>query len=76
MEIKLYASPSCKWSKLGEEFLKKQEIGFEFLDVMDNHKLWKEVLEKSYQLSTPVLDVDGKILVGFNQEEWEKALVK
>jgi glutaredoxin len=56
MKIKVYASPSDVWSKKAVAWLKKRKIAFEYLDVMDNH-----------QLSTPVFDIDGKILVGFDE---------
>ncbi|HIJ10959.1 TPA: NrdH-redoxin [Candidatus Woesearchaeota archaeon] len=74
MKILLYASPSDPWSDKAAKWLKKNKVEFEYLDVMDNHKLWIEVISKSNQLSTPVFDIDGKILVGFDEAQLSAVL--
>ena len=33
-----------------------------------------EILEKSGQISVPVFDFDGKIVIGFNEKRLEEAL--
>ena len=35
-----------------------------------------ELIEKSGQMGVPVLDVNGKIIIGFNQPAIERALKK
>jgi glutaredoxin 3 len=74
MKIKLYASPSCDWSNKLKTWLRRRRIAFEYLDVMDDHKLWDQVLEKSNQLSTPVIDIDGEIIVGFQEDKIKKLI--
>ena len=34
----------------------------------------KEMIEKSGTMSVPIIDIDGKVITGFNEEEITKAL--
>lgn len=76
MEITVYFSPTCPWSKQLMTWLRRKRIKFEEKDVVESqHGTFRdELLEKSGQLATPVIDIDGKIIVGFQKEEIEKIL--
>ena len=43
-------------------------------DVSSDEKAGKEMVEKSGQMGVPVIDIDGKILVGFDEEKLKGAL--
>ena len=76
MEIKIYMTPTCPWCKKTMEWFKKKKIKFEECDVAEsqNGRFRDEVLEKTGQLAVPVIDVDGKIVIGFNEKELEEAI--
>lgn len=59
---------------MAEDFLKEHKIKFEHVDVSKNQERAQEMVEKSGQMGVPVIDVDGEIIVGFDQEKLEKAL--
>ncbi len=67
MDIKVYMSPSCEWSKRTADWLQKKKVQFQALDVMEYDQYRDELLEKSNQMSTPVIEVDGNVIVGFNE---------
>jgi glutaredoxin 3 len=67
MKIVVYASPSCPHSNQLLKFFKRKKVEFEMLDVMDDHKLWGDLLTKTSQLSTPVIEVDDEIFIGFDE---------
>ena len=58
--VKIYSTPSCPWCKRAKEFLKENKISFKDIDVADNEKASKE-------MGVPVIDIDGKIIVGFDE---------
>ncbi len=76
MTVIIYTIPTCTWSDKAKAWLKKNKIEFEDRDVEEsqNGKFRDEMLQKSSQLATPLIDIDGKILVGFNEEELKAAL--
>ena len=73
-EVKVYSTPTCPYCKLAKEFLKKNKIKFRELDVSTDKKAAEEVVKKSGQRGVPVLDIGGKIVVGFNEEKISKLL--
>jgi len=49
-------------------FLDENNVPYDDFDVgMDREKL-KEMVEKSGQMGVPVIDIDGKIIVGFDKD--------
>ena len=73
-KVKVYSTLSCPWCHKAKEFLKEKGIKFEDINVGANQKAANEMVEKSGQMGVPVIDIDGKIIVGFDKEELEKAL--
>jgi len=57
-----------------KEFLKKNNIKFEDIDVSSNHEAANEMIEKSGQMGVPVTDIEGEIIVGYNITTLKKAL--
>ena len=72
--VKIYTTPTCVYCKSAKEFLRKNKIKFEEIDVSKNQKSAKEMIEKSGQLGVPVIDIDGQIVIGFDQEKLEELL--
>jgi glutaredoxin-like YruB-family protein len=74
MEVKIYTTPKCSWCKKTKAFLEENEVSFEEIDVSEDDAASKEMIKKSGQMSVPVLDIDGTIIVGFDQKNLKKAL--
>lgn len=72
--VKIYSTSTCSYCALTKEFLKKNDIQFENIDVGINREAGKEMMNKSGQMGVPVLDIDGQIIVGFDREAISKAL--
>ena len=74
MRIKIYSTNSCPYCDMLKDFLRKNNIKFEDIDVSQNQKAAKEMIEKSGQTGVPVTDIDGKIVIGFDKSRIEKLL--
>ena len=72
--IKVYSTPTCPWCHKAKEFLKEHKIKFENVDVSSDVAGAKEMVKKSGQMGVPVIDIDGKIIVGFDEEQLKKTL--
>ncbi|MEK6948803.1 MAG: glutaredoxin domain-containing protein, partial [Nanoarchaeota archaeon] len=59
-----------------KDFLKEKKVDFKDVDVGADQEAANEMVEKSGQMGVPVIDVDGKIIIGFDKEELEKALAE
>ena len=73
-KVKVYSTSTCPWCHKTKEFLKAKGIKFEDINVGANQEAANEMVEKSGQMGVPVIDIDGRIIVGFDKEELEKAL--
>jgi len=74
MDVKCYSTPTCPWCKRAREFLKRNNIQYTEINVSGNREASQEMIKKSGQMGVPVIDVDGKIVVGYDEEELKKAL--
>lgn len=76
MEIKIYTIPTCPWSTKVKEWLKKKKLSFQDCDVAEsqNSQYRDELIEKSGQISVPVVDFGGEIVIGFNEKKFEEVL--
>ena len=72
--VKVYSTSTCPYCVMAKEFLKKNNIQFEDINVGINHKAGQELIDKSGQMGVPVLDIDGQIIVGFDKDAISKAL--
>jgi len=72
--IKVYSTPTCPFCIRLKQFLNEHNIIFENIDVSSNQQAAEEMVEKSGQMGVPVLDVDGQIIVGFDQAKIKSAL--
>ena len=72
--IKVYSSSVCPYCVTLKEFLKERGVEFEEIDVSQDEKAMKEMVEKTGQMGVPVIEIDGEIVVGFDREKIIKFL--
>ncbi|MEK6817632.1 MAG: glutaredoxin domain-containing protein [Nanoarchaeota archaeon] len=74
MVVKIYTISTCPWCQKTKEFLKENKIKFEEVNVASNKKAAKEIINKSGQTSIPVIDINGKLILGFDELKLKKVL--
>ena len=67
MAVKVYSTPSCPWCTVAKKYLTSKNVKFEDIDVSRNREAAMEMVQKSGQRGVPVLDINGSIIVGFDQ---------
>ncbi len=79
-KVTLYALSTCVWCKMTKEFLKDNEVEFEFVDVdllegEDKRQAHVAITSKGGVLSYPTVIVDDKVLItGFQKNKLQEAL--
>jgi len=74
MSVIMYSTPSCGYCNLAKDYFRKNNIKFTEYNVAIDPRKAEEMVRKSGQMGVPVIDVNGKIVVGFNQPAIESAL--
>jgi len=72
--VSIYTTTTCHFCKLAKDFFKQNNIKYKEINVEDDEKAAEEMIEKSGQMGVPVIDIDGKIIVGFDRGAIKKAL--
>ena len=70
----VYSTQMCPWCVRAKDYFKSKGIKFKDIDVGTDPLKAKEMIKKSGQMGVPVIDIDGVIIVGFNQQAIEQAL--
>ena len=72
-KVLIYTSPTCAWCKKTKEFFQQNKVKYEERNIIEE-KYAKEAIDKSGQMGVPVIEVDGKIIVGYDEPALKKAL--
>lgn len=74
MTIRLYTTPTCPYCRLVKEFLTEKHLSFDEIDVTSDQQAVKDMVKLSGQMGVPVVDIDGKIIVGWNKAALEETI--
>ena len=72
--VRVFSASTCPFCVALKNLLKEHNIQFEDIDVSENKVAQKEMMEKSGQMGIPVIEIDGQIVVGFDQGKIKKLL--
>ncbi|QQG46323.1 MAG: hypothetical protein HYY55_00540 [Candidatus Niyogibacteria bacterium] len=69
-KITIYSTSTCPSCKMLKAYLQEKGFGYENKDVGEDAKAREEMIAKNGGLlSTPTVEIDGKIIVGFDKEK-------
>jgi glutaredoxin 3 len=74
MKVKVFTSPSCPYCFTLKAYLKEHKVEFEEIDVSQDEKAREEIVEKTGRMELPVIQIDDKIVAGFDKEKICKLL--
>ena len=75
MQIKAYLKPSCGWSNGVRAIMKKHDLDYEDVDIINYPGNYAEMVEKSGQNLSPCLEIDGVMLADVSGEEVENYMI-
>ena len=66
-KIVIYTTEFCSWCRKTKEFLKEHKIKYKEFDVGNDAKKAEEMIKRSGQRGVPAIEIDDKIVVGFDE---------
>lgn len=72
--VTIYTSPTCHFCHLAKDFLNTNNITFTERDVASDPTAIQEAVAKSGQMGVPVIDIDGDIVLGFDEPKLRELL--
>jgi glutaredoxin len=74
-KIVAYLKPHCGWSQGVRAIMRKYDLPFEDRDIINDPAQRQEMIEKSGQMLSPCVEVNGKMLPDISGEEVEAYLL-
>ncbi len=75
VKIIAYLKPTCGWSQGVRAALRKYDLSFEDRDIINDPVQRQEMIEKSGQMLSPCVEIDGHMLADVSGEEVETYLL-
>ena len=64
----------CILVRKNGEFFKEYKVKYKDIDIGSVVKAAQEMIKKSGQIGVPVIDIDGKIIIGFDEGKFNKLM--
>jgi glutaredoxin 3 len=72
--IIIYSTPTCHFCHLAKDFFTENNIPFTDYNVAEDSEKRTEMMDKTGQMGVPVIDIDGDIVIGFNEAKIKELL--
>lgn len=73
-KVEIYSTDTCHFCHMAKDFFSAHNVPFTDYNVGKDTERRKEAIEKSGQMGVPVINVDGNIVVGFDQDKLSSLL--
>lgn len=66
-KVIVFTTPTCSFYTTAKSYLRQKGVKFKEVDISKDEAAARDVVRRSHQQGVPVLDIGGKIVVGFDR---------
>ena len=70
----VFSTPSCSFCNMAKKYFREKGIKFRDVDVSRDQAAARDMVRRSGQSGVPVIDIGGKVIVGFDRSKINKLL--
>jgi glutaredoxin 3 len=70
----IFSTPTCTHCNHAKRYLRERGVRFRDVDVSKDQAAARDMARRSGQQGVPVIDIGGRIVVGFNRSEVDRLL--
>jgi glutaredoxin-like YruB-family protein len=70
----VFSSPTCVWCMRAKTYLRTRGVPFRDVDVSRDPAAARNLVRRTGQMGVPVIEIDGRPIVGFDQAQIDSAL--
>ncbi|MBT8224744.1 MAG: glutaredoxin family protein [Dactylosporangium sp.] len=70
----VFTTPTCPWCTRAKSYLRQHRIAFREVDVSRDPTAARDLVRRTGQTGVPVVEIDGKPIVGFDRARVDRAL--
>ncbi len=73
-KVIIFSTPTCSFCNAAKAYFRQKGIRFTDVDVSRDQSAARDMVRRSGQMGVPVIDIGGKIVVGFDRPKIERLL--
>jgi glutaredoxin 3 len=68
-KVVVFSTPTCSFCNMAKSYFREKGIKFTDIDVSRDQTAARDMVRRSGQMGVPVIDIGGRIVVGFNRPQ-------
>ena len=72
--VLVFTTPTCPWCTRVKQYLRQRNVKFREIDVSRDAAAARDLVRRSGQTGVPVVEIDGRPIVGFDKPKIDKLL--
>lgn len=68
-KVVVFSTPTCSFCNMAKSYFREKGIKFTDIDVSRDQAAARDMVRRSGQMGVPVIDIGGKVIVGFNRPQ-------
>ena len=70
----IFTTPTCSYCNMAKQYFRRNKVRFRDVDISKDPVAARDVVRRSGQMGVPVIDIGGKIIVGFDKPKINQLL--
>lgn len=70
----VFSTPTCSFCNMAKQYFRQKGLKFKDVDVSRDPAAARDMVRRSGQQGVPVIDIGGRIVIGFDRVKIEKYL--
>lgn len=70
----IFTTPTCTYCNMAKKYFREKGVRFKDVDVSRDAAAARDMVRRSGQQGVPVIDIGGKIIVGFDRPKIDRLL--
>jgi glutaredoxin-like YruB-family protein len=66
-KVLVFSTPTCSFCNMAKKYFREKAVKFTDIDVSRDQVAARDMVRRSGQMGVPVIDIGGKIIVGFDR---------
>ena len=68
-KVVVFSPPTCSFCNMAKSYFREKGVKFTDIDVSRDQAAARDMVRRSGQMGVPVIDIGGKVVVGFNRPQ-------
>ena len=70
----VFSTPTCSYCNMAKQYFRRNKIRFKDVDVSRDPAAARDLVRRTGQMGVPVIDINGKLIVGFDKPQISRLL--